>query len=213
MAWTDDIERLVDLVRRRAWRLVAVGDGFQLPAVGRLRRPRPGEDRPSRPGGRAGGPAASDLDRPRGNPRHHHRQRRGGPGGEPGHPARPGPLAKRSQRPAARRHRGLPRRRDRHPAQRPAPSRLLGGVGAQPPDLDRGRSATRRSPSGRHRPKTDRRDRPGATDGHAARPAPVSAPAVTETSADSDLRGHPGFAQPWTADRAIQSAGTHRPRR
>ena len=35
MAATDDLARLVDLVRRHQWRLVAVGDPAQLPAVGR----------------------------------------------------------------------------------------------------------------------------------------------------------------------------------
>lgn len=35
MAHTDDLARLVDLVRRHQWRLVAVGDPAQLPAVGR----------------------------------------------------------------------------------------------------------------------------------------------------------------------------------
>ncbi|MCU1497828.1 MAG: conjugal transfer protein (TraA-like protein) [Acidimicrobiales bacterium] len=35
MTRTDDLHRLVDLARRRQWRLVAVGDPAQLPAVGR----------------------------------------------------------------------------------------------------------------------------------------------------------------------------------
>ena len=35
MASTDDLARLVELVRRHQWRLVAVGDPAQLPAVGR----------------------------------------------------------------------------------------------------------------------------------------------------------------------------------
>ncbi|HZU72453.1 MAG TPA: MobF family relaxase [Acidimicrobiales bacterium] len=35
MASSEDLDRLVGLVRAQGWRLVAVGDGFQLPAVGR----------------------------------------------------------------------------------------------------------------------------------------------------------------------------------
>ncbi len=35
MAATDDLARLVDLVRRNEWRIVAIGDPAQLPAVGR----------------------------------------------------------------------------------------------------------------------------------------------------------------------------------
>lgn len=35
MIGTDDLARLVDLVRRHGWRLVAIGDPAQLPAVGR----------------------------------------------------------------------------------------------------------------------------------------------------------------------------------
>ena len=35
MASTEELDRLVGLVRRHGWRLACVGDGFQLPAVGR----------------------------------------------------------------------------------------------------------------------------------------------------------------------------------